>query len=384
MDFNTKIIHSGSVVSKSADVSPPIHLSTIYEYLEPGVTAAGYEYGRYGNPTRAALEACLASLEAAPEDCPALCFSSGMAATDCALRLLNTSNKLVMARDVYGGTRVHVEKLLRGYGIDITYANAQIPEEFAAAICPSTTMVWIESPSNPLLSITDIRAVVEKANTVGALVVIDSTFATPYLQQPLLEGVDIVMHSTTKYLGGHSDLLGGALICKDASLRNRLYEIQKMTGGVASPFDSWLTLRGVRTLAARMRVHLENALTVAEFLTNQPQVAKVYYPGLPTHPQHELAKRQMRGFGGMVSFELEGGRPSAERFLKSPKLFRLAASLGGVESIVSYPRLMSHVGLSDLERAELGISDGLVRLSVGIEEKQDLVEDLQQALNVVI
>ncbi len=359
---------------------PPIHLTTVFAYSAPGEPRGGYEYIRYGNPTRAALERCLSALEGAPDDSPALCFSSGQAATDCALRLLRPGSRLLMAHDVYGGTTQLAETILRPSGILIDYADAANTAEFTAAIHPGTRMVWIESPSNPLLRITDVGSVVRAAQEVGALVAMDNTFATPCLQNPLALGVDIVMHSTTKYLGGHSDLLGGALVCGSAGLRERLYTIQKLTGGVAAPFDCWLTLRGIRTLEARMDVHQRNAKAVAKLLSEHPGIARVYYPGHPAHPQHALAATQMRGFGGMVSFDAAGGGDAARRILQRTRLFAMAASLGGVESIISYPPLMSHVGLTQEERLARGIGDGLLRLSVGLENADDLCSDLDQAL----
>ena len=380
MKFATRAIHAGQEESDTGDVVPPIHLTTVYAYSAPGETKAGYEYIRYGNPTRTSLEKCLAALEGADESCPALCFSSGQAATDCALRLLRPGDRLLMAKDVYGGTTQLAEKILRPAGIVVETAEAIDTDAFTRAITRETKMVWIESPSNPLLRITDVRAVAAAAHRQGALTAIDNTFATPCFQTPLDLGVDIVMHSTTKYLGGHSDLLGGALVCRDAELRDRLYTIQKLTGAVAAPFDCWLTLRGIRTLEARMRVHEKNAHSVAEFLSDHSAVHRVHFPGLPSHPQHALAAGQMSGFGGMVSFETKGGEEAAKRVLQRTKLFALAASLGGVESIISYPPLMSHVALTRDERLERGISDGLLRLSVGLEDAQDLCRDLEQAL----
>jgi len=380
MNFATRAIHAGQPDTATGDVIPPIHLTTVFNYAAPGETIAGYEYIRYGNPTRTALEACIGSLEGAPEDSPALCFSSGQAATDCALRLLRSGDRLVMAQDVYGGTTQLAEKILRPAGVLVEYADAIDSRAFIGAITPATRMVWIESPSNPLLRITDIQAITSAAHDRGALVAIDNTFATPYLQSPLEMGVDIVMHSTTKYLGGHSDLLGGALVCRSAALREDLYAIQKLTGAVAAPFDCWLTLRGIRTLEARMKVHEQNAREVAGFLSEHDAVARVHYPGLASHPQHQLAANQMRGFGGMVSFEVKGGGEAARRVLKRTKLFTMAASLGGVESIISYPPLMSHVALTQNERLERGITDGLLRLSVGLENGADLCADLEQAL----
>lgn len=380
MKASTRAIHTQPDDCGAGDVIPPIHLTTVYAYSAPGETRSGYEYIRYGNPTRAALEKCLGAIENAPEDCPALCFSSGQAATDCALRLLRPGDRLLMARDVYGGSTALADAILRPTGIEVEYADAADTDAFVRAIGDRASMVWIESPSNPLLRITDVAAITRAAHDAGALVAIDNTFATPILQTPLDLGVDIVMHSTTKYLGGHSDLLGGALICARPDLRDRLYAIQKLTGAVAAPFDCWLTLRGVRTLDARMAVHQRNALSVAEFLSSHPGAERVHYPGLPGHPHHARAARQMRGFGGMVAFDAAGGGEAAKRILQRTRLFTMAASLGGVESIISYPALMSHVGLSPQEREERGIGEGLLRLSVGIEDADDLREDLDQAL----
>jgi cystathionine gamma-lyase len=380
MRFATRAIHAGQADSLTGDVAPPIHLTTVYAYEAPGEPRAGYEYIRYGNPTRTALEVCLAALEGAPADCPALCFSSGQAATDCALRLLRPGDRLLMARDVYGGTTQLAERVLRPMGVTVDYADATNTDEFVAAITTATRLVWIESPSNPLLRITDVRSISRGAQERGALAAIDNTFATPYFQSPLDLGVDIVMHSTTKYLGGHSDLLGGALICRTPALREQLYGMQKLTGGVASPFDCWLTLRGIRTLQARMEVHQRNAAAVARFLETHPAVVRVHYPGLESHPRHQLASEQMRGFGGMIAFEAAGGGQAAKRVLQRTRVFAMAASLGGVESIISYPTLMSHVALTQEERLARGIVDGLLRLSVGLEDVEDLCADLSAAL----
>jgi cystathionine beta-lyase/cystathionine gamma-synthase len=358
-------------------------MTSIYAFDAPGETRAGFEYIRYGNPTRSALEACVAALENAPEDCPALAYSSGMAAIDGALRLLRPGDHLLLARDVYGGTSKLVQEILIPAGIEVERADATDTDAFTARINDRTRLVWIESPSNPLMLLTDIAAISEVAHAHGALVAIDSTFATPCFQNPLDLGVDIVMHSSTKYLGGHSDLLGGLLVTGNPDLRKRLFEIQKMTGAVAAPFDCWLTLRGIKTLAPRMRLHEENALAVAHWLESQAQVERVYYPGLLSHPHHELAKRQMRGFGGMVAFTVKDDTKSVYRMLKSTKIFTFAGSLGGVESILSYPALMSHVALPRELRYELGITDGLIRLSIGLEDKRDLIADLASALEVL-
>jgi cystathionine beta-lyase/cystathionine gamma-synthase len=340
----------------------------------------GYDYIRYGNPTRATLEACLASLENAPEECPALCFSSGQSAIDAAMRLLRPGDHLLVAQDLYGGSVRLVKEFVEPMGVEVQFEDATDTETFCSALRPTTRMVWLESPSNPLLTIIDVPKITEQAHQNRSLVAIDSTFATPYFQNPLDWGVDIVMHSMTKYLGGHSDLLGGVLIVRDPALRAKLYEIQKVTGAVASPFDSWLTLRGVRTLAVRMRAHASNALAVATWLEQNSSVERVYYPGLPSHRHHARAKELMRGFGGMVGFEVKGGEAQARRVLQSTSLFCLAGSLGGVESIISYPPLMSHAAMSREEREARGIQDSFLRLSVGLEDVDDLLTDLEQAL----
>ncbi len=381
MDFATRAIHAGQEQDPStAAVTPAIHLSSVFGFDGEGKPRSEYDYIRYGNPTRGALEKCLASLEGAPEECPALCYSSGVAAIDGVGRMLRPGERVLIAQDVYGGTVKLAESIWKPAGIETAYADAVDADAFVAAITPNTRLVWLESPSNPLLRITDIATLSSEAHRAGALVAIDSTFATPALQSPLALGVDIVMHSSTKYLGGHSDLLGGALIVRDPELRARLYEIQKATGAVASPFDSWLTLRGIRTLAPRMRVHSENAQAIAEWLEHHPRVRAVHYPGLANHPQHALATRQMSGFGGIVSFELDGDRDAVLEVARRVKTFTFTGSLGGVESILSYPALMSHVALSQKQRHALGIADGLIRLSVGIESADDLIADIGHAL----
>ena len=381
MEFATRAIHAGQELDPATGaVTPPIHMTSIYAFAEPGVTVSGYEYIRYGNPTRHAWEVCLASLENAPEDCPALAYSSGQAATDGVFRLLKPGERLLLARDLYGGTIRIAEELYAPMGIEVATADAIDPAAFSEALTPQTRMVWIESPSNPLLRITDIAAIVALAHEVGAIVVMDNTFGTPYFQNPLDFGVDVVMHSATKYLGGHSDLLGGALVTKNPELRKSLLDLQKVAGAVAAPFDCWLTLRGTRTLAPRMRLHESNAFAVANFLAEHPRVTAVHFPGLASHPQHELAKRQMRGYGGMVSFEVDGTESAAHDILNRVKLFTLAGSLGGVESIISYPPLMSHAAMPRQQRYERGITDTLLRLSVGLEDAADLIADLTQAL----
>lgn len=380
MEFATRAIHAGQEPDPATGSTvTPLYLTSVFTYEELGKNK-GYDYGRHGNPTRTALETCLASLEGGTH---ALCFSSGMAAVDAVFRLLRPGEHAVVAEDVYGGTIRLVDEIVRAAGIDITYVDAKNPANAAAAITSDTRLVWIETPTNPLLSIVDIAAVAEVAHRADALLGVDNTFASPYFQSPLALGADVVMHSTTKYLGGHSDLVGGALVMNDQSLYDRLYAISKVAGAVPSPFDCWLTLRGVKTLAVRMREHERTATAIARFLQEHAKVERVYYPGLKSHPGHEIAAKQMRGFGGMVAFEVKGGGSAAVSVLNGVKLFTLTGSLGGVESIISYPAQMSHVFLSQQERERRGIYDSLLRLSVGLEDADDLIADLEQALKSV-
>ena len=381
MRFSTRAIHAGQEPDAATGaLAPPIHVTSTYALAEPGVTRGGFVYSRMGNPTRHALETCLASLEGAPESCPALSFSTGMAATDCALRLLHPGDRLLLPDNVYGGTWSLAEKLLRPAGIRVDAVDLSDLDALAASLKEPTAIVWSESPSNPLMMITDLAAVAELAHGAGALLITDSTFATPALQNPLQFGCDVVMHSTTKYLGGHSDLLGGALITADPSLRERLYAIQCATGATSSPWDCWLTLRGIRTLALRMAAHEAGARRVAAFLESHSKVSRVWYPGSSGEAQQKLFVKQMRGFGGMVAFEVDGDAEAARRVMRSVHVFALAASLGGVESILSYPAQMSHADMPPELRRRNGVSDQLIRLSVGLEDPEDLVEDLAAAL----
>ncbi|MDE2125632.1 MAG: aminotransferase class V-fold PLP-dependent enzyme [Armatimonadetes bacterium] len=384
MRFSTRAIHVGQEPdSVTGGLATPIHVTSTYALAEPGVTRGGFSYSRIGNPTRSALETCLASLEGAPANCPALSFSTGMAATDCALRLLQPGDRLLLPNNVYGGTWSLADKLLRPAGIRVASADFTDLDAVAGALKEPTSIVWSESPSNPLMMITDLEAVAHLAHDAGALLITDSTFATPALQNPLQFGCDVVMHSTTKYIGGHSDLLGGALIAADPSLRERLNTIQCATGATASPWDCWLTLRGVRTLALRMAAHEAGARRVAAFLESHPRVSHVWYPGSSGEAQRQLYARQMRGFGGMVAFEVAGDAEAARRVMRSVHLFALAASLGGVESIMSYPAQMSHADIPAEIRRRHGVSDQLIRLSVGLEDPEDLVDDLSSALDAV-
>jgi cystathionine gamma-synthase len=376
--FETRAIHAGQDPDPaSGAVVPPITLATTFAQTEVGVPIGGYEYSRSGNPTRSALESCLAALEGAAHG---LAFSSGLAASDAVLRGLAPGDHLIIPNDAYGGTFRLVDKVWAPLGLSYTSADLTDLASVEEAFRPSTRMVWVETPSNPLMSIVDIGAVAELAHARGALLVVDNTFATPYLQQPLDLGADVVVHSTTKYLGGHSDVVGGFLAANDPELAARLAFFQNAAGGVPSPMDCYLVLRGVKTLAVRMDRHCANAAAVAEFLSSQAAVTLVLYPGLASHPGHEVAARQMRGFGGMVSFILVGGENAALKVARSTSLFVLAESLGAVESLIEHPHRMTHASATG---SPLEVDSGLLRLSVGIETIDDLLDDLQQALSVV-
>jgi cystathionine gamma-synthase/cystathionine gamma-lyase len=382
MRFSTRAIHAGQAPDPTTGATvEPLFLTAVYSYDTIDDYAAvrtGYDYGRHGNPTRTALEECLASLEGARHG---VAFSSGMAAIDAALRLLQPGDHAIFAEDIYGGTYRLVEELIRPKGVEVDYLDLSDPSVLSEKLRSSTKLVWIETPTNPLIRLVDIAAVSSITRPHGALLAVDNTFATPYWQNPLQLGADLVMHSTTKYLGGHSDLVGGALVMNSDELNAELKKVSRIGGAVPSPFDCWLTLRGIKTLPIRMRQHDANALAVSRLLEEHPAVSRVHYPGLPSHPQHGLATRQMRGFGGMVAVELKGGKDAAHRALNGVNIWTLTGSLGGVESIISYPRLMSHVAFTDEERARRGVKDGLIRLSVGLEDAQDLIEDLDQALS---
>jgi cystathionine beta-lyase/cystathionine gamma-synthase len=375
--FATRAIHAGQdpETAYRATVTP-IYPTSVFTF-EDVSTTRGYDYGRHGNPTRTAMEECLASLEGAEY---AVAFSSGMAAVDAALRLIPHKKHLLLSEDIYGGTRRLVEDLLRPAGLEASYADASDPRAFADKMQDNTAMVWLESPTNPLTRLVDISAIANFAHARNAIVAVDNTFASPYFQNPLALGADLVMHSTTKYLGGHSDLVGGALVTNDPQMHAKISVISRVAGAVPSPFDSWLTLRGMKTLAVRMEQHARSAMSIATAMENHPSVSAVHYPGLLSHPQHALATHQMRGFGGIVALDLKGGAEAAVKLLEGVRLFTLTGSLGGVESIISYPARMSHVFLSAEERHQRGISDGLVRLSVGLEDTADLIADLNQAL----
>ncbi len=380
MKFSTKAIHIGQDADPTTGATVvPIYQTSTYTQEEIG-KHKGYEYTRTGNPTRAALEQCLASLEDAEHG---LAFASGLAATSSVLSLLRPGDKVVAAADLYGGTYRLFEKVYRPMGISFAYIDGRDPDEFGHAADSDTKLIWIETPTNPLLQLVDISAVAEIAKAKGALLAVDNTFASPYFQRPISLGADVVVHSTTKYIGGHSDVVGGAVITSDQDVYEAVKFYQNAAGGVPGPFDCWLTLRGVKTLAIRMRQHEHNAMRVAEELIKHPLVKSVNYPGLTEHPQHELAKRQMDGFGGMVSFEIHGGRDEANRFFKNLRLFSFAESLGGVESLACYPPAMTHGSIPKEERERRGITDGMIRLSVGVEDIEDLIADLKQALAAI-
>ena len=377
MEFETKAIHVGQKPDlQTGAVIVPIYLTSTFEQTAIA-EHKGYEYSRTGNPTRQALEEALAALEKGKFG---LTFASGLAATTTVLNLLKTGDHIIAGDDLYGGTYRLFERVVKNWGITTTYVDIDDLESWAIAIQPNTRLIWLETPTNPLLKIIDIAKIAELAHLHNILLVVDNTFASPYFQTPLKLGADIVVHSTTKYLGGHSDIIGGAVITSDQDIYQQLKFYQNAIGAVPSPFDSWLVLRGLKTLAVRMREHEQNALFLAKYLAQHPQIAQIYYPGLPHHPQYQLAKSQMSGFGGMISLELVGGFPAVERFAAKLKLFLLAESLGGVESLLCYPAKMTHGALPETERIKRGIKNNLVRLSVGIEHHLDLQADLEQAL----
>ena len=381
MKFNTKTIHGGQQPEKlTGAVMPPVFMTSTYAHSSPG-EAQEYEYSRGGNPTRTALENSFAAIENGTHG---FAFSSGMAAIDCVLRTLNPGDEIIAGDDLYGGTYRMFTKLFQKYGLEFIFVDINAVDNISKEITEKTKLVWLETPTNPLMKIADIEAICTLVKDINSdiLIAVDNTFATPYLQQPLNLGADIVMHSATKYLGGHSDLIMGALMVKDAKLAEELHFIQFAAGAIASPMDSFLALRGIKTLHIRMQRHCENGRAVANFLKKHPKVGAVYYPGLEDHPSYAIAKKQMKDFGGMVSFSLKNdSREATFRFLKSTKVFTLAESLGGVESLVNHPVTMSHASIPEIARLKIGITDALIRLSVGIEDEEDLLADLEEALN---
>lgn len=379
--FSTRAIHAGQTPDPATGaVIPPIYATSTYAQSSPGVHQ-GLDYGRSHNPTRWAYEAAVASLEGARK---AFAFSSGMAAAASVLELLDAGSHVIALDDLYGGTRRLFERVRRrAAGHDFTYLPLLDPAAIAAAIKPNTRMVWVETPSNPLLKLTDLAAVAAYARSRGILTVADNTFASPWIQQPLALGVDIVLHSATKYLNGHSDVIAGVVAVNDADLADRLGFLQNAVGSVPSPFDCFLVNRGLKTLGLRMQRHCENAAAIAQWLSEQPKVERVLYPGLPSHPQHAIARAQMRAGGGMITLFVRGGEAEARRFLERCELFTLAESLGGIESLIEHPGIMTHASVPAEVRRQLGISDALIRLSVGVEDVDDLIGDLTNALAAV-
>jgi len=376
--FATRAIHAGQEPDPTTGaVNVPIYQTSTYVQSSPG-EHKGFVYARGHNPTRQAYEACLADLENGTRG---FAFASGMAATSTVLELIDAGSHIIAMDDLYGGTYRLFERVRRASaGLDYSYVDLASPDAFEAAITEKTKMVWVETPTNPLLKLVDLSAISEIAKARGILMVTDNTFASPYVQRPLDHGADIVLHSATKYLNGHSDMVGGIVAVKDQELAERLAFLQNSVGGIQGPFDSFLALRGLKTLALRMERHCENAAKVAVYLEAHPKVAKVYYPGLKSHPQHDLAKKQMDLFGGMVTIVLKDGLAPARTMLERVRIFALAESLGGVESLIEHPAIMTHASIPPDRRAELGIDDGLVRLSVGVEDGDDLIADLEQAL----
>jgi cystathionine gamma-lyase len=373
--FETLAIHAGqSPDPTTGAIMTPVYLTSTYVQDGPGVHK-GYEYSRTQNPTRHALQDCLAALEGARHG---LCFASGLAATDAILHLLDQGDHVVCSDDVYGGTFRIFDKVFSRHGLEFSYVDLSDPAALRRALRPSTRLVWAETPTNPMLKLVDLARLAEVARAHGAISVVDNTFATPFFQRPLELGIDLVAHSTTKYLNGHSDVIGGAVLANDDALHDRLKFLQNACGGVPSPLDSFLVLRGLKTLHVRMERHAANALRVARFLEGHAQVAKVTYPGLESHPQHALARRQMSGFGGMLTFEVRGGLEAASAFLRAVRVFACAESLGGVESLIEHPAIMTHASVPRATREQLGIADGLIRVSCGIEHADDLLEDLER------
>ena len=378
MKFGTKTIHAGVTPDPTTGaIMTPIFQTSTYVQAAPG-DHKGFEYSRTHNPTRKALENSLAALENGKHG---LCFASGMAATDAIIKLLKPGDEVVSTNDLYGGTYRLFTKVFEPLGIKFHFIGMQNAEAIATHINANTRMIWMETPTNPLMNIIDIAAVVDLAKQKQLLTVVDNTFSSPYLQNPLDLGVDIVIHSITKYINGHSDVVMGGIIVKDAELDARLRFLQNASGGVPGPQDCFLTLRGIKTLHLRMRQHSENGKAIAHFLREHPKVQKVLWPGFEDHPNHDVAKRQMRDFGGMLSFTLKGDRmEDAQKVLSGTHLFSLAESLGGVESLIGHPASMTHASIPKAEREKAGLSDTLIRLSVGIEDKEDLIEDLEKAL----
>lgn len=377
MGFATDCIHAGQEPEPhTGAVTIPIYQTSTYVQPELG-RHKGYEYARTKNPTRSALEANLAALEKGKYG---HCFASGMAATDTVFRLLQSGDHVIAGENMYGGSYRLFSRVLERFGLEFTYVDTSSVNNVRNALKPNTKLVFLETPTNPMMTVTDLGACAEVAHEHGALVVVDNTFCSPWLQKPIELGADIVVHSTTKFLNGHSDSVGGVVVSNHDDLGEQIGFLQNAVGAILSPFDSWLVLRGVKTLAVRMKRHEENGMAMASYLANHGRVKKIYYPGLPDHPQHELAKRQMNGFGSMISFEL-GSKENAKKFLDRVRLCSLAESLGGVETLISHPETMTHASVPLETRTRLGITPGLVRISVGIEDIEDLIADLENAFD---
>ncbi len=378
MRFDTLAIHAGQQPDPTTGaIMTPVYFTSTYVQDGPG-EHKGYEYSRTKNPTRAALEDCLAALEGAKYGAA---FGSGCAASDMLMHMLSAGDHVVCSDDVYGGTFRLFDKVYTRHGLTFSFVDMTDVSNIEKAIKPNTKMVWVETPTNPMLKLADLSAVAAIAKKHKLISVCDNTFMTPYFQRPLEHGIDIVTHSTTKYLNGHSDVVGGFAATSNKELAEKMYFLQNAAGGVPGPMDSFLVLRGVKTLHIRMQRHAENAAKIVEFLVGHPKVNKVTWPGLPSHPQHELAKKQMSGFGGMMTFDMKGGLEAARRFLKTVKIFACAESLGGVESLIEHPAIMTHASIPKENREKLGITDGLIRLSVGIEDAADLIDDLKRAFD---
>lgn len=380
LGFATRAIHAGQTPDPTTGaIMTPVYLSSTYVQASPGVHK-GYEYSRTGNPTRKAYEDCLASLE---DGTHGFAFASGCAATTTILHLLKQGDHVIAGDDLYGGTFRLFDKVLRHDGMNFTFLDLTNPEKLSEAIRPETKLIWIETPTNPTLKLVDIKRVCEMAHKKNILVAVDNTFMSPYFQKPLSLGADLVVHSTTKYVGGHSDMVGGAVVTNKKELAEKIAFLSNSMGAIQAPFDAFLSLRSLKTLPIRMQAHEKNAFEVANFLEKHPKVQWLRYPGLTSHPQHALAKSQMSGFGGMITLALKGGIENSRKFLENVKIFALAESLGGVESLIEHPAIMTHASVPADIRKQLGIDDSLVRLSVGIEEGGDLVEDLKNALEFI-
>ena len=378
MKFATKAIHAGVHPDESTGaIMTPIYQTSTY--VQDGVgNHKGYEYSRTLNPTRHALEKNIAAIENGNFGA---CFGSGLAAIDCVIKMLNPGDEVISTNDLYGGSYRLFKTIFEKYGIKFHFVDMQNPAGVEAHVNEHTKLIWVETPTNPMMNIIDIEAMAAIAKKAGAMLCVDNTFATPYLQNPLDLGADIVMHSVTKYLGGHSDVVMGALVCNDEELAKEMYRIQNSTGAVTAPMDSFLVLRGIKTLHLRVQRHCENGEKLANFLVNHPKIEKVYWPGFPTHPNHDVARKQMRGYGGMISFTMKGNRlEDALEVVKKVEIFALAESLGGVESLIGHPATMTHASIPKEVREKTGVVDSLIRLSVGIEDADDLIADLTQAL----